>query len=284
MTDRNSKLLQMAERHFEMLWSRGIINRETENDYYNWHGMRKALPRRFSAALIQRAPAGMEKEQRSERDRKFELRWRGWRRWGLTYYILVRSTWKKSRHLIAKSGSEAVHVLDDMDPQLFTSRKSKIMRSQNLHCCGRFSFSSPLEAKSICPEKKIIIKKRNSWVGEIKSNSWSTRKGKRPEDGFYISLVFCSELTCDSHLVPATPAGPNSSATCAWRPHADGRPEEPGAITIPKWFSCQISLRKNVHGVYIEVELPEEILFHFSLGCEKRILTLIHWGLQNTLS
>lgn len=31
-----------------------------------------------------------------------------------------------------------------------------------------------------------------------------------------------------------------------------------------------------MHGVYIEVELPEEILFHFSLGCEKRILTLIH--------
>lgn len=73
MTDRKSKLLQMAERHFEMLWSWDIINRETENDYYNWHGMRKALPRRFSAALIQRAPAGMEKEQRSERDRKFEL-------------------------------------------------------------------------------------------------------------------------------------------------------------------------------------------------------------------
>lgn len=53
MADRNSKLLQMAERHFEMLWSRGIIYRETENDY-KWHGMRKALPRRFSAALIQK--------------------------------------------------------------------------------------------------------------------------------------------------------------------------------------------------------------------------------------
>lgn len=75
-------------------------------------------------------------------------------------------------------------------------------------------------------------------------------------------------------MPPVPPVPP--AYTCAWRPHADGRPEEPGAITIPKWFSCQISLRKNVHGVYIEVELPEEILFHFSLGCEKRILTLIH--------
>lgn len=180
-----------------------------------------------------------------------------------------------------------------MDPQLFTSRKSKIMRSQNLHCCGRFSFSSPLEAKSICPEKKIIIKKRNSWVGEIKSNSWSTRKGKRPEDGFYISLVFCSELTCDSHLVPATPAGPNSSATSAtsatslhvcmeascWWEAWGARCHHHTQVV----FLSDLS-KENVHGVYIEVELPEEILFHFSLGCEKRILTLIHWGLQNTLS
>lgn len=159
---------------------------------------------------------------------------------------------------------------------------------------------SPLESKSICLENKIIIKKRNSQAGEIKATSWSMRKGETRRQVLFKSIILhqihmwlpsCPNHPRRAHLqchqcpppVPSVPPVPPVH-TCAWKPHADGRPEEPGAITIPWWFSWQISLREMCMGFIQRWSCLKRFCFILVLAVKKKIQTLIHWGLQSTLS
>lgn len=132
---------------------------------------------------------------------------------------------------------------------------------------------SPLESKSICIENKIIIEKRNSQVGEIKGYFLVHKKKKESRRQVLFKAIILHQI----HLwLPSCPNHPSRAHLQFHQCHQSTRVR--GSLMLMGdlrshhhtlvVFMTDLS-KGNVHGVYTEMELSEEILFHFSFGCEK---------------